>query len=105
MYGKRILVMKSIIAANEINSKNIPATYRCHYGILLWTKIRRIIFHSKSNVFAVEVAYFAVEVKYIKIEVKNMKFKVEYIRIEVESMKFKVEYIKVENVKFKVKNI
>ncbi len=48
------------------------------YGVPLRTKIRRIIFHSKSNVFAVEVEYFEFEVEYIKIEVENMKlFEVE----------------------------
>ena len=47
------------------------------YGVPLMTKIRRIIFHSKSNVFAVEVEYFEFEVEYIKIEVENRKFEVE----------------------------
>ncbi len=47
------------------------------YGVPLRTKVRRIIFHSKSNVFAVEVEYFEFEVEYIKIEVENMKFEVE----------------------------
>ena len=61
------------------------------YGVPLRTKIRRIIFHSKSNVIAVEVEYFEFEVEYIKIEVENRKFEVEYIKIEVENMKFEVE--------------
>ncbi len=61
------------------------------YGVPLRTKIRRIIFHSKSNLFAVEVEYFEFEVEYIKIEVENMKFEVEYIKIEVENMKFEIE--------------
>ncbi len=39
-----------------------------YHGVPLRTKIRRIIFHSKSNVFAVEVEYFEFEVEYIKIE-------------------------------------
>ncbi len=60
-------------------------------GVPLRTKIRRIIFHSKSNVIAVEVEYFEFEVEYIKIEVENRKFEVEYIKIEVENMKFEVE--------------
>ncbi len=34
------------------------------YGVPLRTKIRRIIFHSKSNVFAVDVEYFEFEVEY-----------------------------------------
>ena len=42
------------------------------YGVPLRTKIRRIIFHSKSNVIAVEVDYFEFEVEYIKTEVENM---------------------------------
>ncbi len=46
-------------------------------GVPLRTKIRRIIFHSKSNVIAVEVEYFEFEDEYIKIEVENMKFEVE----------------------------
>ncbi len=61
------------------------------YGVPLRTKIRRIIFHSKSNVIAVEVEYFEFDVEYIKIEVENRKFEVEYIKIEVENMKFEVE--------------
>ena len=43
-----------------------------NYGVPLRTKIQRIIFYSKSNVFAVEV-------EYIKIEVENRKFEVENI--------------------------
>ena len=53
------------------------------YGVPLRTKIRRI-FHSKSNVIAVEVEYFEFEVEYIKIEVENMKFEVENMKVEVE---------------------
>ncbi len=34
----------------------LESTY--FYGVPLRTKIRRIIFHSNSNVFAVEVEYF-----------------------------------------------
>ncbi len=50
-----------------------------NYGVPLRTKIRRIIFYSKSNVFAVEVEYFEFEVEYIKTEVENRKFEVENI--------------------------
>ena len=55
---------------------------RVFYGVPFRTKMRTIIFHPKSNVFAVEVEYF--EVEYIKIEVENLKFEVEYIKIKVE---------------------
>ncbi len=54
------------------------------YGVPLRTKIRKIIFHSKSNVFAVEVEYFEFEVEYIKIEVENRNLKSIY-KIEVET--------------------
>ncbi len=68
-----------------------PSALLPGYGVPLRTKIRRIIFHSKTNVIAVEVEYFEFEVEYIKIEVENRKFEVEYIKIEVENLKFEVE--------------
>ncbi len=40
---------------------------------------KNILFHSKSNVFAVEVEYFEFEVEYFKIEVEYMKFDVEFL--------------------------
>ena len=56
------------------------------YGVPLRTKIRTIIFQSKSTVFAVEVEYFEFEVEYFEFEVEYIKIEVEYIKIEVEDI-------------------
>ena len=49
------------------------------YGVPLRTKIRTVIFQSKSTVFEVEVEYFEFEVEYFE-------FEFEYIKIEVENI-------------------
>ncbi len=100
-YVRALSMNKPIFILGDLNCnllKDCPEkraiTELCNdlnYGVPLRTKIRRIIFHSKSNVFAVEVEYFEFEAEYIKMEVKNMKFEVEYIKIEVENLKFEVE--------------
>ncbi len=72
LYGFFIIGAECSRAANE-ECRSVV----CWSGVPLRTKIRRIIFHSKSNVIAVEVEYFEFEVEYIKIEVENMKFEVE----------------------------
>ena len=73
----------------------IPAHFvaRHFYGVPLRTKIRTIIFQSKSTLFAVEVEYFKFEVEYFEFEVEYMKIKAEYIKIEVEFIKIEIENI------------
>ena len=79
----------------RLRQERIPGIFVCRskfpglkvgYGVPLRTKIRPIIFQSKSTVFAVEVEYFEFEVEYFEFEVEYFEFEVEYIKIEVENI-------------------
>ena len=55
------------------------SVHTAKYGVPLRTKIRTVIFQSKSTVFEVEVEYFEFEVEYFE-------FEVEYIKVEVQNI-------------------